>query len=367
MSKEIELKLRLRQTDVATLTQYLNQQAQSVGHSTLNNTYFDTEQAALSQTHAALRIRQTEQGFEQTLKTRGEGKAGLHERGEWNWSLPAEQLNIELLTQGDVAEHWPAHIELNALHAIFRTDFERSTWLWQQDVARIEVVIDVGHIQAGANKQPLCEVELELKQGEAQDLWRLALQLGEQVPLWISDISKAERGYRLAQLSRGWTQAPSVNAQDDVAVSLPVWLNYEAQQFKRALEAGLWEQDTHAILRARRHWQALRQLPQRAGKAIKRRDTKVLREALDQFEQPLQQAAVTAQLLHYLRSADDVALINQEQKMLTKQLQQIVEALLADTALAQALTQACHALYELPAFTITGETTQHWLRSALQQ
>jgi inorganic triphosphatase YgiF len=66
----------------------------------------------------------------------------------------------------------------------------------------IELVLDQGEVTAtpggGASvSTALCELELELKQGSAGDLYRVALQLASAVPVLLSDISKAERGYRL--------------------------------------------------------------------------------------------------------------------------------------------------------------------------
>ncbi len=367
MPTETELKCRLQPQQVADLSALLDQLAQPQGHSTLKNRYFDTPHSALANARAALRIREQDGQFEQTLKTRGSSQAGLQQRGEWNWSLNADQLDISLLQQDEVAAHWPAGVQASELAEIFATDFNRQRWLWQKDNAQVEIVIDTGSVRAGSKTLPLCELELELQQGDAAVLWQLLQQLGAQVPLWLSDISKAERGYRLAGLGRSWQDVVSFNRNEDLALVLPRWLNAELQQWQRALEACLWNNDSSAALTALQHWQALRQLPQQAGKVLKRRDTKALREALDAWQAPLQQLAAQAQLLVYLNSADEPGQTAAERKALQQQYQQQWQAIRNDTLLAQAVSAAASALHALAWPAQSGETAAHWLRHALQQ
>ncbi|MFD2271761.1 CHAD domain-containing protein [Undibacterium arcticum] len=52
-------------------------------------------------------------------------------------------------------------------------------------------------MQHGATRVPISEVELELKSGDPGELFDLALQLQNAVPLRVGNISKAERGYAL--------------------------------------------------------------------------------------------------------------------------------------------------------------------------
>ncbi|PIQ40224.1 MAG: hypothetical protein COW58_07215 [Thalassolituus sp. CG17_big_fil_post_rev_8_21_14_2_50_53_8] len=276
-------------------------------------------------------------------------------------------LDSTLLQSAEVAEHWPASIDIAELGEIFTTHFERQAWLWQLDGCEAEVVLDQGEVSNGRKTLPLCEVELELKQGDAAGLWAMALQLAEQAPLWLSDISKAERGYRLARLSQPWAQTPGVSAEDDMAEALPQWLSYEFLHLQRALEHCLWDSNIHGALDAWTHWQALRALPQLAGKAIRRNQTRALRDALDQLQQPLQQLAATAQLLSYLRSADEESDVRDELNSLQAVWMERLQQLRDDAVLAQALTQAAAALYALPPLKEGSEQAGHWLRHLLHQ
>src|SRR5690606_27645162 len=70
---------------------------------------------------------------------------------------------------------------------------------WGRGKARtvIEAALDLGEVKAGKLREEICELELELRQGEPAALLELAAELAASLPLTPSDISKAERGYRL--------------------------------------------------------------------------------------------------------------------------------------------------------------------------
>ena len=367
MTKETELKLRLNPDDVPALAAFLDANARPDGHSTLKNWYLDTPDARLVAARAVLRIREHAGGYEQTLKTRGSSQAGLQIRGEWNWPVAGPAIETTPLNSSDVAGHWPPNIDISTLGEVFTTHFERHSWLWQQDDCTAEVVIDRGEIAAAGAAVPLCEVELELKQGTAAGLWQQAIQLAQQAPLWLSDVSKAERGYRLARLGRSWQPLPQLTDEQDLATALPALLDYEFLNLKRALEACLWDNDLSGALRARNHWLALRGLPRLAGKVLKRRQTRELRAALDVWEAPLQKLALLAQLTRYLNGADDANAVAAELKAVHTLWKQQVRSIRNSKELAVALLQAASELYHLPRDGRCGETARHWLRHLLLQ
>ncbi|MDP2504538.1 inorganic triphosphatase [Oceanobacter sp. 3_MG-2023] len=249
MTYEIELKLRFAPEHAIALQQALDVRATRGGHSTLNNTYFDTEQGDLSRQACALRIRQNgESSFEQTLKTRGSNQGGLSVRHEWNWPLDHHQLDTTLLASDVVRAHWPDGVCADSLLPLFSTNFARQRWVWQRGPSQVEVVLDRGLIQGGGTEVPLCELELELLQGDPADIWWMAETLGAEVPLWMSDISKAERGYRLLGMGRDWRQRGNLFACDADPALLPTQLNESLEWIKRALEALLWEPPRSADL-----------------------------------------------------------------------------------------------------------------------
>ncbi|WP_020679344.1 inorganic triphosphatase [Marinobacterium rhizophilum] len=208
MAREIELKLSIEpQQAVVLLALPLLAEPESGGCRPLHNQYFDTPDRLLAQHQVALRIREQGGRYIQTLKTRGSSQGGLHQRNEWEWDLVTPALDYALLATAD----WPQALQAPEVQQrivpAFRTDFERTTWLLRPPSISgkpvlIELVLDQGEVTAtpaGGTRlsTALCELELELKQGSAADLYRVALELATAVPVLLSDISKAERGYRL--------------------------------------------------------------------------------------------------------------------------------------------------------------------------
>jgi inorganic triphosphatase YgiF len=59
------------------------------------------------------------------------------------------------------------------------------------------LTIDKGTIAAGRRSSPVREVELELKRGDAAELFKVARTLARQVPAQLTVTSKPERGYAL--------------------------------------------------------------------------------------------------------------------------------------------------------------------------
>lgn len=82
---------------------------------------------------------------------------------------------------------------------LFSTDFYREKWLVDVDGSRIEIALDLGEVKAGECAEPICELELELLSGETRAVLKLANQLVSQAGLRQGSLSKAARGYHLAQ------------------------------------------------------------------------------------------------------------------------------------------------------------------------
>lgn len=240
MTQEVELKLSLPEYAVADFFALAQQADQPLGVPQgppllLDNQYFDTDDLALNRSHAALRIRKSQHGFKQTLKNKGQAIAGLHQRGEWeydildaniDWSLFPAELNIDPCLK-------------DAIKPVFKTDFTRHVWIKSFGDSEIELVLDQGQIHNDRKNCNLCEVELELKQGKAEDLFKFARQLAGQLPLVPCDINKAERGYGL-----------------ESRVSF-----YHAPEFiigdKSQFDSNVFLQD--ALTRINRHWDAFSQ------------------------------------------------------------------------------------------------------------
>ncbi|WP_426415740.1 inorganic triphosphatase [Aestuariirhabdus sp. LZHN29] len=200
MALETELKLLLQPDQFERVRHHaiLNgENARSQGSQRLLNCYYDTPQFDLRANRVALRVRHHATGYTQTLKTSGERSAGLSRRQEWEWPLENERIDLELLDE----DHWPLDERIkSSLLPCFNTDFERECWLleWSgQFKGVIEVALDQGQVIAGGKHLAICELELELKDGEETVLQEVADLLALDIDLSPSDISKAQRGYRL--------------------------------------------------------------------------------------------------------------------------------------------------------------------------
>jgi triphosphatase len=207
MAIEKEIKLALPREQVDAAQRWFASRAGASGRAVrLENIYFDTPSLTLARAKSALRLRRTPDGWLQTFKTVGVAQNGLHARHEWEMPVAGEVLETARLLQAcDEAGVATALSDAAPeLIALFRTDFTRTLWMLSADGTQIEAAIDQGEITADVNgetrRAPICEIELELKDGDEAALHALAAQLAAELPgLAPDDISKAQRGYRLRE------------------------------------------------------------------------------------------------------------------------------------------------------------------------
>lgn len=205
---ETELKLSLRQQDVPALLAH-PLLATSAKVQRLLNTYFDTPALDLKQRRMAVRERLAGEQWLLTVKTAGKSENGLSRRQEWEAPTTPGALDFAALV--DDAELAASLMDLRAeLKPLFRTDFERHSWVLTHDSASIEVALDQGHINVPgtALSEDILELELELLNGPEAALHGLADALRQTpsgvIALTPSDASKAQRGLTLfAQSAQG--------------------------------------------------------------------------------------------------------------------------------------------------------------------
>ncbi|MEH3116750.1 MAG: CHAD domain-containing protein [Methylorubrum populi] len=194
--REIELKLECEPSDLAALQDHPLLRAAAVqGEAQLASVYFDTPDRQLLEARLGLRVRESGGRFVQTLKADGDG---LFDRPEWERPVEGPEPDRAVLADTPFARRIDADA---ALEPLFTTRITRRTYLIEQGSSRIEVALDTGRIEApadGDRSLPICEVELELKQGTASDLFALAHAVAALVPVRLGVRSKAERGYALA-------------------------------------------------------------------------------------------------------------------------------------------------------------------------
>ncbi|MGB1237871.1 MAG: inorganic triphosphatase [Pseudomonadales bacterium] len=205
MSEEIEIKLvgPLEALDKLLESHFLADYAEYKGRQQMRNCYYDTADLALNRLAMALRIRQRDDAYLQTLKTKGESVDGLHRRLEWEWPIERAELDLSRLP----SSHWPETVAVTDLHPVFETNLERQLWHCtgkseQGQHYCVEVALDLGQVLVSKPdmqlSEPIAELELELLEGDPAALVMLADALRRELPqLAPSDISKAQRGFAL--------------------------------------------------------------------------------------------------------------------------------------------------------------------------
>lgn len=194
MDREIELKFLLPPEAAAqALSELKAVQAGEGAVRQLDATYFDTPDHALRRAGYGLRVRDGEGGRKQTLKSASAG--GVFSRGEWETVVEGPGPDRDALALTPAAA---AMLEDQPLAPVFTTHVERVVRLIQVGEASIETALDRGELSAADRRTAVCELELELKAGPPRALFDLARTLAARVPLRLSLVSKAERGYGLA-------------------------------------------------------------------------------------------------------------------------------------------------------------------------
>lgn len=208
MNQEVELKLGLlpEQLDRFQRHGLLRSLARGRAHTHhLVTTYFDTDELALRDCGAALRVRQTDgKDRLQTLKVpaaqngRRTAKAYLEYEAEVDSDAPD-------LSRIDPAETGGLRVNPDIaqnLKPVFTTDITRRVLPVRMVDAEIEVALDVGEVRSGDQVMKICEAEFELISGHPARLTELALALHESLPVRLEQRTKASRGYGLATGNR---------------------------------------------------------------------------------------------------------------------------------------------------------------------
>jgi triphosphatase len=166
-------------------------------------TYFDTPDLYFSRHRAALRVRQTGAGWVQTLKDGNQVQGGLHSRNEWEAEIDEGVPDLAALRElAGAASPWFDRLANEALQEriapVFSNRIDRTAWMLQfPGGQQAELVLDQGELQRGALHEPISEIELELKSGDAAPLFDFALELQQDIPLRLGNASKSARGYAM--------------------------------------------------------------------------------------------------------------------------------------------------------------------------
>ena len=163
----------------------------------LVTTYFDTADYLLDRTGLTLRVRRSGNTHTQTVKSRATDRGIAIDRNEWEWQIGQSKPDVGRLATTRALAKAAAAIK-GSLQPVFVTDIRRTIRLLHlDDNTVVEVAIDEGSIEAGPLREPVSELELELKSGSILPVYQLAAELEALAPMWISAESKAARGWHL--------------------------------------------------------------------------------------------------------------------------------------------------------------------------
>jgi inorganic triphosphatase YgiF len=160
-------------------------------------TYFDTADYLLDRTGLTLRVRRNGNVHTQTVKSRATDRGISTDRNEWEWRIGQNKPDVGRLAATRALAKAAEAIK-DSLQPIFVTDIRRTVRLLRlDDNTVVEVAIDEGSIEAGLAREPVSELELELKSGSILPVYEFAAKLQALAPMWISAESKAVRGWHL--------------------------------------------------------------------------------------------------------------------------------------------------------------------------
>lgn len=174
----------------------------------LINTYFDTPQRDLLAQKMSLRLRREGDAFSITIKSGGGVDNELHQRFEWTAYLPEDWENDlkdgldtiwfkrEATSNGDPDAQLAQALQLikgHPLKELCETRFNRVAFDIGFGDSLMELALDFGELIAGNEQEPVCEMEVELKEGDVRDLVELSQEIQANMPAEPESRSKFAR------------------------------------------------------------------------------------------------------------------------------------------------------------------------------
>lgn len=191
MTVEQELKLHVQEPSRQAVKDIVNTATAKTVH--LHAFYFDTPERELAQAGIALRLRKESDIWIQTIKLPG---GDALSKIEYNHSRPEPTLDLNLYI-GTPAEQAFKQLKSD-LTARFETDIYRTLRLEETPHGVLELAYDNGFIRSTNLEIPVCELELELKEGSSAAIFTVAKAWQPQYQFILDFRSKAERGDSLA-------------------------------------------------------------------------------------------------------------------------------------------------------------------------
>src|SRR5215469_4257565 len=200
MGREVELKLEVPPSaidEVARLPWLSDVASGPVKHEKLVTVYFDTAKSKLRQHGLALRVRHSGTNRLQTIKAVQKGARGAFGRDEWEERIAGDKPNLKL-AKGTALEPLAKKKLQRKLKPVFETVVERAAFPIRSGEADLELAVDRGHVKAREHREPVSEIEIELKHGDRRAIAAIAERLAQSAPVAYAARCKPERGYALS-------------------------------------------------------------------------------------------------------------------------------------------------------------------------
>lgn len=204
-NQEIEVKLEIvDKQQVKVLHRYLqslieDKNKEKLQHIVMKAIYYDTEEGFYRQNKIAYRVRQENDCFVATYKEGKINAQGIFERIEVNKIVDSLEPDISVFAGEQIIWEKIKESKTKKFIPMIITDFVRECIVIPWRKSLIELALDEGFVQGGKHKAPICEVELELKSGNIEDLLSLKEILMEKFSVEVSLISKYKRGLLLLE------------------------------------------------------------------------------------------------------------------------------------------------------------------------
>src|SRR5579863_2810744 len=258
---ERELKFAVAASDIKKLTSIPLLKRGKASEKELTSIYFDSSSNALMKAGMSLRVRSVSGGLIHSLKLPTSQPDGLFVRREYEIESSDRRPNIDRF-----GRHMPARLRQQletGLRPVFLVQVTRKEWSISMKADEVALSVDKGFIRAGERREPVCELEIELRRGDETALFELARRIAKIAPLRLEVFSKAERGYRLAEgtsIAARKMPRPRLRCAETTAAGFEVLASSFIRHFSENEEAFLATRSAESVHQMRVALRRLRSL-----------------------------------------------------------------------------------------------------------
>lgn len=171
--------------------------------------YYDFSDMRLNKAGVTFRVRKENEQIVATLKKKSSYCNGLFQREEWNEQLDTPEADFGVFQSADavmVIQEALNHADMadssKKLQCVVSTRFERKAFQIRYKSMIADVSVDVGNVFAEEKSVPICELEMELIEGNIDDLIEYGEIFSKKHNLKCEKKSKFARGLGLKKASK---------------------------------------------------------------------------------------------------------------------------------------------------------------------